>query len=172
MRRDKAWIEVDGQPMVARALATVRKLGVREVFVSGRAQGDYSKLECPVLLDREPGFGPLAGIERALEACSSPLLLVLAVDLPRMTAEFLGRLVEACEPARGIVPRLDGQLEPLAAIYPKRSHAVILDLIRESRHAACEFAEICLQRELTRIHPVEPKDAGCFVNWNNPSDIS
>ena len=86
MGRDKAWVEVGGESLIARALVLVRELGLPEVFISGRAGTDYSSMRYPVLFDLEPGCGPLGGIERALQAANSPLLLVLAVDLPGMTA--------------------------------------------------------------------------------------
>src|SRR5580765_4688037 len=82
MGKDKGWLEVDGQPLLARALSTLRDSGINEILISGRAGIDYSSLHYPVLLDLEPGCGPLSGIERALEAARAPLLLVLAVDLP------------------------------------------------------------------------------------------
>ena len=94
MGRDKAWIEWEGRPLIGWAVDKVRRLGIEEIFISGRPDGDYAQLGCPVLFDLEPGLGPLGGIERGLHHCTSPLLLVLAVDLPRITAECLGKLVE------------------------------------------------------------------------------
>src|SRR5262245_36649817 len=125
MGRDKAWLEVEGQPLLVRQVRIVRALNPAEIFISGRAGENYSALNCPVLLDREPGFGPLGGIERALQTAGSPLVLVLAVDLPYMTTDFLRKLCGECEGDIGAVPQLNGQFEPLAAIYPKRCHALI-----------------------------------------------
>jgi molybdopterin-guanine dinucleotide biosynthesis protein A len=92
MGRDKAWIESDGQPLIALALDKIRQLGVAEVFISGRADVDYSALKIPVLFDAKPGCGPLGGIEQALQVCATPLLLVLAVDMPHMTVSCLQTL--------------------------------------------------------------------------------
>lgn len=75
MGRDKAWLAIDGRPLIARALAAIRDAGVETVSISGRAGVDYSSLRCPVLLDREPGLGPLSGIERGLEAAHTPWYL-------------------------------------------------------------------------------------------------
>jgi molybdenum cofactor guanylyltransferase len=171
MGRDKAWIELDGEPLISLAVKKVRQLGVREVFISGRAGEDYSALKCPVLVDLEPNFGPLGGIERALFTCESPLLLVLAVDLPRMTTAFLETLVARCDRLTGTVPKVNGGIEALAAVYPKRCHAVAFDLIVKCRHAAREFAESCLREHAVCIFPVPPAQAGNFTNWNNPHDI-
>jgi molybdopterin-guanine dinucleotide biosynthesis protein A len=171
MGRDKAWIEFDRQPLIARALSTVRQLGVGELFISGRAGEDYSALRCPVLFDLEPGCGPLGGVERALRACASPLLLVLAVDLPHMTATCLQRLAERCDRLTGAVPRLDGELEPLAAVYPKRCHEIAVDCLAHSRRAARDFAQACLREGAVRAVPIPAAEAPCFVNWNRPEDL-
>lgn len=172
MGRDKAWIELDGEPLISLAVEKVRQLGVTKVYISGRAGEDYSVLKCPVLIDLEPDFGPLGGIERALHACESPLLLVLAVDLPRMTSAFLESLVARCDRLTGTVPKVNGGIEALAAIYPKRCHTFAFDLIVRGRHAAREFAESCVREHAVRVFPVPPAQAGNFANWNHPQDIS
>jgi len=171
MGRDKAWLELDGQPLVALAVEKVRALGVTEIFISGRAGRDYSAVPCPVLFDREPGFGPLGGIERGLHECTSPLLLVLAVDLPRMSSVFLQKLADRCDRLTGALPMLAGELEPLAAIYPKRCHALAADALVKSRHSARDFAAACRTERAVRVLPVTETEAGCFANWNEPGDI-
>ncbi len=49
---------------------------------------------------------PLAGIESALSATTSQLLLVLAVDLPEMDESLLPRLAADCSGDVGAVPLL------------------------------------------------------------------
>ena len=171
MGRDKAWVEIDGQPLLARAVGTVRELGVTEIYISGRAGTDYSALSCPVLLDREPGLGPLAGIDRALDTTQAQLMLVLAVDLPRITAAFLRKLAERCDRLAGVVPKLEGKLEPLAAVYPRRSRYIARDCLLKCRHAARDFADACLRERAVRTFVVPRSDLLCFDNWNAPSDI-
>jgi molybdopterin-guanine dinucleotide biosynthesis protein A len=170
MGRDKAWLEVDGLPLIARGLWVVREAGIKEIFVSGRTGVDYYSLECLVLSDGEPGLGPLGGIERALDAVNAPLLLVLAVDLPKITAAFLRTLMGHCNSGCGAVPELNGQLEPLAAIYPKRCHQIVRNCLHQSRRAARDFAAACLREGAIRRVEVSKEDAACFENWNTPSD--
>jgi molybdopterin-guanine dinucleotide biosynthesis protein A len=102
MGHDKAWVEFGGKPLVQLAVEKVRELGIEEIFISGRAGEDYAALKCPVLFDLEPGFGPLGGIERGLCVCSSPLLLVLAVDLPQMSPALLARMQNNCDRLTGM----------------------------------------------------------------------
>src|SRR5438045_208943 len=92
MGRDKAFLEIGGQTLLARQIQLVRAIGANEIFISGREGPDYSDFGCQVLKDRFHDAGPLAGIESALTAISTPLVLVLAVDLPDMSATFLKQL--------------------------------------------------------------------------------
>ncbi len=172
MGQDKAWLELDGKPLLVRAAATLRQLGLTEILISGRPGADYSVVDLPVLLDRQRGSGPLAGIERALEACASPLLLVLAVDLPYMNSDFLQKLLDRSDATHGVVPGLGGRLEPLAAIYPKSCHRLALECLRLSRLAARDFAESCRREHMVRVYRVPRADRQCFANWNSPSDLS
>jgi molybdenum cofactor guanylyltransferase len=172
MGQDKAWLEMGGQPLIKRARSTVRDSGIQEVFISGRPGTDYSGLGCPVLFDLESGCGPLGGIERALAAATAPLVLVLAVDLPRMSADFLRRLAAHCDPLTGVIPSLRGDLEPLAAFYPKHCHVIARDCLVKLRYVARDFAEVCQREHAVRTFSVSESDAGCFVNWNSPADVA
>ncbi len=172
MGRDKTFIELAGRTLLALAVEKVRRLGVAEIFISGRPGRDYSAVAYPVLFDLEPGFGPLGGIERALHECRSPLLLVLAVDLPHITTEFLRKLMTRCDPLTGVVPQLEGRLEPLAAIYPKRCRHFASDFVARWRPVVCQFAEACLEERAVRKFEITNPDADCFSNWNSPEDIS
>lgn len=171
MGRDKAWIEVSGRPLLSRAVATVRRAGAVEVFISGRKDGNYTGVECPVLFDLKPGGGPLGGIERALSVASSPLVLVLAVDLPKMTAAFLRKLISGCDASTGVVPEWQGELEPLAALYPKRCHALVREALRQKRLAVRDFAETCVREGAVRTFPISAADRVRFANCNSPGDL-
>lgn len=168
---DKAMIKCEGRTLLTRGIERARGLGAAEVFVSGRPGRDYSSVAQTVLYDRKPGLGPLGGIERALHVCRSPLLLVLAVDLPNMTTALLHKLLKCCDPLTGAVPELDGRLEPLAAIYPKRCHAFACEALANSRLAIREFASDSLHRRALRIVSISSEDAACFANWNVPADV-
>jgi molybdopterin-guanine dinucleotide biosynthesis protein A len=172
MGQDKAWLEVEGQPLIHRALRALQAAGLAEIFISGRPGVNYCKLGCPVLLDLEPGFGPLGGIERALRAASSPLLLVLAVDLPRMSPAFLRKLQSKCDPLTGAVPKLRGNLEPLAAVYPRRCHGIAADFLTRRDHAVRDFVAAALNEHAVRTFSVSETDARCFANWNAPVDVA
>lgn len=170
MGRDKAFLDWDGRPLLAWQLERVRPLQPEQLFISGRPGVDYGTFGCAVLHDAFPGCGPLAGIERGLEAMDTPLLLVLAVDMPGMTTGFLKRLLGDCTATVGRVPRRNGQPESLAAIYPKASHRVALALLTDGFYAAAYFAETCAEAGLVQFGEVSPGAQACLANWNRPEE--
>ena len=60
MGQDKAWLPIDGQPLLARQISLVRELDPVELLISGRSGTDYRSLGCRVLTDGFPDAGPLA----------------------------------------------------------------------------------------------------------------
>ncbi len=171
MGRDKAWLPLDGQPLLARQIELVRELAPEELFISGRSDTDYTRLGCPVLTDEFTDAGPLAGIATGLAAASAPLVLVLAVDMPDMTSAALRRLLELCTPGVGVVPRVNRRVEPLTAFYPKAAAPLAENLLKRQLRAAHAFAELCKQDGLVALHDVELMDWKCFANWNSPADL-
>lgn len=171
MGRDKAWLAVGSQRLLARQIELVRAAGAAEIFISGRADTDYVELGRRVLRDQFSNAGPLAGIERALTAAASPLLLVLAVDLAAMSVELLRRLAAACATNVGVVPRVNGNLEPLAAFYPKSTHALAVEQLERGNFAVKDFAERCVQGEFNRFIELATSEANNFANWNSPADV-
>lgn len=186
MGRDKAWLEVDGQSLLARQIQLVRNIDAHEVFISGRVDVDYGDFDCPVLRDRLVDAGPLGGIERALAESSSSLVLVLAVDMPRMTEAFLRQLLLSCEGITGVIPRVNGMIEPLGAIYPKRSLSLIDEVnlgskikrtgdellqVAKKSIGARAFAEKCVERGLAKFVEVGKGERKFFSNWNSPEDV-
>src|SRR6187402_1343913 len=88
MGRDKALLEMEGRLLWERQRDLLVELGAAEIFLSARADQEWAKKPRgfkTVLHDANPGCGPLAGITAALERSSTAHLVVLAIDLPRVT---------------------------------------------------------------------------------------
>jgi molybdopterin-guanine dinucleotide biosynthesis protein A len=171
MQRDKAFLPCRGTPLLVRQVALARELAPTEILVSGRADADYRALGLPVLLDRFADLGPLAGVERALEEAHAPLLLVLAVDLPEMTAGFLRGLAARCRMGHGVVPRTRFGLEPLAAFYPRAMRPIATAMLGEGQAAMTQFIRRGVEAGLVEECACPPADEACFRNWNDPQDL-
>ena len=172
MGKDKALLEVEGQSLLARQIELVRSVGAGEIFISGRMGMDYSAFGCRVLTDYFSDVGPLAGIERAMDASSSPLLLVLAVDMAAMDSAILRKLLEGCASARGAIPKTRSGIEPLAAVYPKLAMDKLkLELRFGKTPGARWLAEECVAVGLARFVEVSDVEAECFASANSPEDF-
>ena len=173
MGRDKAGVLIDGHPLWQYQLATLRAIHPHELFISGKPDGPYAGAGVEILGDNFPGLGPLAGLEAALRRANCPLMLVLAIDLPAMTAEFLSELLRASAASgTGLVPCVDDRFEPLAAVYPR----ACLPLVGEHLHAADRsmrrFVQACLAREFVRGRAIADVERHLFRNLNTPEDLS
>lgn len=146
MGRDKAWLEVAGEPLLLRVLrrlapsfdvlilvaapgqslppidTTISVLAGQEPQPKGAhsfsARG-VSRLT--VLRDEYPGKGPLAGMYTGLKACDTDYCPVVACDVPFVNAELLVFMVtlarrEGCE---AVVPVVNDKMQPLHGVYSK-----------------------------------------------------
>jgi molybdopterin-guanine dinucleotide biosynthesis protein A len=175
---DKALLDFEGRPFWQRQLATLRALSPQQLMLAGPAQPDC---DCEIIADEFPDVGPLGGITAALRLCTAPLLLVLAVDLPGMTTDFLRSLLADCGDGCGIIPRVNLQgsgasarhldrYEPLAAIYPVKCAALASSFLKRGDFSLQSFVRGALTQGLVRERMVVSGETELFVNLNTPAD--
>ena len=111
-----------------------------------------------------------AGVAAALRGCSAPRLVVLAVDLPRMTAGFLRALLESEETA-GVVPRGPGFFEPLAAVYSLGCASLAQAALQRRDFSMQNFVAAAVAQKLMVARSIAPDEALLFENWNSPEDL-
>ena len=195
MGRDKSALPVNGEPLWQRQLAVLHATGPAEIFISGKSDGPYADCGVEILADEFPDCGPLGGIATALRRCTAERLLVLAVDMPTMTAAFLRTLVEESQRAgKGVTPTVaaDGRrragfqsamesahllpsaatgIEPLAAVYPRAALAIADECLRAGEFKLEIFVRKLEASGLVSVRAVAGKDAALFTNWNAPEDL-
>lgn len=113
MGADKASIEVAGRTMLDRVTEASALTGL-QTFVVGRAPDASWATALPVVADRRPGEGPLAGLEAALLHAETDVLL-LGCDMPWVTTAALEWLIDRAD--GGVVASRE-RLEPLFSVYP------------------------------------------------------
>ncbi len=118
MGRDKALLSLGEQNLLQRALHTAGEVSSRTCIVgSKQLYGTFGE----IIEDIYPGCGPLGGIHAALTSTDTDLNLIISVDMPGMTEDFLRWLLakSAAQSELIVVPEAAGSLQPLCATYRK-----------------------------------------------------
>jgi molybdopterin-guanine dinucleotide biosynthesis protein A len=173
MGRDKALLPLpgSGELLWQRQWRVLEGLRPEKIFWSGPARPGVPD-DVESVPDGVRNAGPLAGVCACLRVVTTDLLVVLAVDLPRMDAAYLKKLVRRSTPTRGAVPQRGDDFEPLAAVYPKILGDLADDRLHQGRYAMHDFVREAIRRELIEPVPVAGKDAAKFTNLNSPDDLA
>jgi molybdenum cofactor guanylyltransferase len=166
----KVLLDHAGQPLWRVQIEKLQVLAPNELFLSFPRELTPPTGPWDILHDREPGLGPLSGIHAALQTMKTEWLIVLAVDLPDMKADFLGALCEATT-VRGVVPQIDGFYEGLAAIYPRSLIDLCGKLLSSEDRSLQNLVRQGIAAGFLEEFPVPVQNRALFRNVNRPSDL-
>lgn len=170
---DKAALLLGGTRIIDRQLAILRTLS-EDVTVVANDPTRYAALQLPVVPDLVPGAGALGGVYTALDIARHDVVVVLACDLPFVTADLLDRLItEADDTVDAVVPRSRRGLEPLCAVYRKRCAPVLRERIETGALQLSALPDVLRVREVGPA-ALAPYDATgrLFANVNTPHDYA
>jgi molybdopterin-guanine dinucleotide biosynthesis protein A len=165
-------LDYDGLPLWRRQLNTLTSLEPAELFISAAPGLELPAGPWKILYDQSPGLGPLAGLVAALRAITAERLVVLAVDMPAVTSEFLRLLLAEAGTEGGIIPELDGFYQGTVAIYPRNILPACEQTLAGHDRSLQRLVRHGLAENLIRIHPVSKAERHLFLNLNAPSDLS
>jgi molybdopterin-guanine dinucleotide biosynthesis protein A len=166
---DKRLLEIGGVRLLDHQIGLLQKSGAERVALVGDHIPNASDLGISILADARPGCGPLGGLITALEECRQEWAMVLAVDLPFLTAGDLYALADTAASAEDdiqvITLGVDELPEPLAAMYRKNTLAFWVDRLAHN--------ELALHRGIDHLQwkmvaPVSGKQA--LENLNTVAD--
>ena len=171
MGRDKAQLVFEGRTLLERQVALAWSLGPREVWVAGRTDAELGGVRARGVNDAQPGQGPLGGLAAVLAAANAAHVLVLAVDMPALTDDFLRRLLTARSPGVGVVPQTARGWEAVAAVYPHELAPLVQAALAVGRRAMHDLVDEGVAAGLLCAWPVAPQEDGFLINWNRPEDV-
>ena len=171
MGTDKAMILFRGKPLWQIQLETLRRLRPAEIFLSVRTDPSWRPRDVQFIADVPPSRGPLSGIAASLVNIHTAHLLVLAIDMPFMTENYLRSICDAMEPGRGVIANINNRAEPLAAVYPREA-----EIDFRTALAGADFSLQKLVRQLVRSGKlreisVTKEERRLFRNVNNTADV-
>jgi len=173
MKQDKALLHWHGQDLWQAQLHKLQSIGASHVLLSCRREQPLYPGDSVEIMHDPEGVdeGPLGAITRCLERVQMPLL-VLAVDMPWMTAAFLcEHLVPHDESAGGQFFRGSHGDETLAGLYVPAMLPLMQDALRDRHLALQPIIEACVHLGLAATRVLNPEQATFFHNANTPEDL-
>lgn len=169
---------IDGRTILDHSIDVASELA-DEILVATApgATGPPERRRVRLVADAAPFDGPLAGLASALTTVSTPLAVVIAGDMPRVSAAVLGAMIDALEdrdrPADAVVlgDREAPRPLPLAIrVGPARGAAsALLDAGQRSLRALVARLDARVLAEL-EWRPLDPA-AGSLVDIDRPEDL-
>jgi molybdopterin-guanine dinucleotide biosynthesis protein A len=173
MGRPKSRLTLDGGPILETLLKRLRWTGPTLLVTARREdQPPGWELFDKIIPDAIEGQGPLRGVLTALENSTTPFVVVVPVDMPRLEAtplEWLADQLRNNPELAGVMMRRGGEIEPLPAAF-RRELAVplIRDCLAKGALALHRLAD--LPQIAVRSAPSDLPDS-FWTNLNEPHDL-
>ncbi|APR83474.1 Molybdopterin-guanine dinucleotide biosynthesis protein MobA [Minicystis rosea] len=137
MGTPKAWLDFDGEPLLARTVRVVSEVAAPVVVVAALGQAlPPLPNDVTIVRDAVEGRGPLQGIAAGLEALAerAHAAFVSSTDAPFLHPAMIRRLAALHGDAHDIVvPQAQGHFHPLCAVYGLQARAEIASLLAADR---------------------------------------
>ena len=169
---DKASLPVGRARILDRQLAALSAVAGDICIVSNDPER-YAGIGVRVIPDAIADAGPLGGIYTALLDAVHDRVLVIACDLPFVTAALLERLIaesDSGDEIDAVVPRSARGIEPLCALYRKRCAAAARGRIESGALQVAGLLDAVRTRELGPDALAAFDDGSLFENVNTPHD--
>ena len=158
MGTDKAWLQVEGQPLIERSIDTLRQCFTHNIIVANQPQV-FDSLGLPVIPDDESGLGPIGGLLTALRHVGTPSIFLVACDMPYLNAPLIRDMANAIGERDAVVASIAGRLEPLHAVY-----RCAIRLVVETQISARALSLQILVGKLN-VKILSEKELGRYREW-------
>lgn len=172
--RRKALVRVGSQTLLQRTVSRLAVLGGEILVVIGQGQPEPSLpgVDARVVTDLYPGRSALGGIYTGLVASASPYNVMVACDMPLLNPSLLEYLAQLAPGFDAVVPRVQGNIEPLHAVYSKSCLAVIQQQMEQGNLRIRDVlnavrVRYVAEEEIDRFDP----ERLSFFNINTAADL-
>jgi len=169
---NKALAPWDGRPLIEKIAGDVAALFSKTLLVTNTPE-EFSFLGWDTVADLRCGQGPLAGLEAALAAISTPYLFLTGCDLPCLSEKVIRHLIDHRGDFRAVIPSGPAGPEPLCAIYRRDILDEVRGLLDRGERRISLLADLPGSLVLTadEIRRVDPAP-NIFANANRPEDLA
>lgn len=165
MGSDKAFVQWQGQTLLEKAIDHLSGI-TEDIYLSVNTE-QYARLhnKHACIQDRYPDKGPLGGILSALEILQEDIM-VLAVDMPNLTARAVKDLISAAKNSETITCyQLKEAIQPFPSYWSVQLLPKLEQSVMSNRLAMIKFI---VEQQPNLITSKEPE---LFKNFNAPYDL-
>ncbi len=167
--RDKSRALIGGQPLICHAASAVEPLSASITIVADRT-GRYDDLGYRTIADKNPGLGPVGGLEAALADLAAQengdWLLLLSCDLYGIRKNWIELLLSHRQQAHHAIAFRGAYWHPMPAIYEVGLLPGLQTQITRNRLSMQELLASTGAQPLAM-----PEDWDSLVNINRPADL-
>jgi len=160
MKTEKAFLEMDGQPLVERSLEVLQNV-FSEVIISSNKPELFARYEVPIIKDELLNLGPIEGLYQGLKAASYDNVFFVACDMPFLKSDLIRFLARWIPDYDIVVPRTHSGLHPLHAFYHRRCLPTIKNSLEAGRLKIIDLFLIC------SVKYVEETELESFLDLTN-----
>lgn len=169
MGSDKAALVRDGETQLALAMGLIDRFA-RDTFVSVQPDqvNEPLRAQFPQIVDRYDDIGPINGVLSAMDHDPGAAWLVLACDLPNVTAETIDALLQArdrTQPFTAFRSSHNELPEPLCAVYEPQARELIEGFLAEGIRCPRKMMIKGGAKLVTQNNPA------WLANVNTPEDL-
>jgi molybdopterin-guanine dinucleotide biosynthesis protein A len=174
MGEDKALKPFLGRPLIQRVIDRLSPIA-DELIVTTNRPAEYTFLNLRLVADLMPGRGALGGLYTAIASAASPLVAVVACDMPFASTVFFegARRLMVEEEADVVIAKTDEGYEPLHALYRRETclPAIESAISADQWKVISWFPQVKV-RTLTsdEVKKFDPSGL-CFWNLNTPEEF-
>ncbi|MFH1893764.1 MAG: molybdenum cofactor guanylyltransferase [Candidatus Zixiibacteriota bacterium] len=164
MKVDKLFIQIDGQSLLERTVATCEAC-FRQVKLVAGASAKFSSLDYAVVLDSPRARGPMAGVIAALEDCDTDSCFLTAADLFDLSTKVIASVVTQYRGQQYLGLIEPSGVQPLCGVYHKSSLEVLYRCGQDGEFRMAEALNALDHSGITL-------PAGQWRNINSPEDLA
>jgi molybdopterin-guanine dinucleotide biosynthesis protein A len=171
MGENKAFIQIDGVPIIARIHSLLKDL-FREVVIVTNQKDLFKNFDSNIQTDLFPNKGALGGLYTGIFFSSFQYSFCVACDMPFIKRSLVQFLIKSKGDEDAIVPRTNDGLQPLHAIYSKRCLDAMKRVIDQGQHRIIDFYDLVkvkIVEESDFLH-LDPQRES-FINVNTPEEL-
>ena len=128
MGRDKAMLDWFGKPLIQHLTDVFSSCD--DLFLSVRDDEQLKDINIRKVIDKVSGYGPMAGLQAALNGAVHDILFVTTCDAPMVDMETARMLMNALEGHDAVVPEDENGIHPLIAVYRKTVVAEVTECMK------------------------------------------